>query len=100
MSLLSAFDDAVKGNRQIEAEVDKAIIESGRSVARAIDDILADPDASATEKTKALYLIPHIVGILRELLATPAARKNFGVAANDTKKASRIANIKDNIKKG
>lgn len=99
-SLLTAFNDAVAGNRQVELKVDDAIVESGRTVAKAIDDILADPEASAADKVKALYLIPHIVGILRELLATPAARKSFGVAANDTKKASRIANIKDNIRKG
>jgi hypothetical protein len=98
--LLAAFNDAVAGNRQIELKVDDAIIESGRAVAKAIDDTIADPEASAADKVKALYLIPHIVSILRELLATPAARKSFGVAANDTKKASRIQNIKDNIKKG
>jgi hypothetical protein len=99
-SLLAAFNTAVEGNKQVELKVDDAIIESGRSVAKAIDDILADPEATATEKTKALYLIPHIVSILRELLATPAARKSFGVAAGETKKASRLAGIKDSIKKG
>lgn len=99
-TLLAAFNDAVEGNKQVEVKVDDAIIESGRTVAKAIDDILADPDASATDKTKALYLIPHIVAILRELLATPAARRNFGLAAGETKKASRLAGIKDSIKKG
>ncbi len=99
-NLLAAFNAAVEGNKQVEVKVDDAIIESGRTVAKAIEDILADPDASATEKTKALYLIPHIVSILRELLATPAARKQFNVAAGDAKGSSRIANIKKNISKG
>lgn len=99
-ALLAAFNDAVEGNKQIEAKVDDAIIESGRSVAKAIDDILADPEATATDKTKALYLIPHVVSILRELLATPAARKQFNVAAGETRGSSRIANIKKNISKG
>lgn len=98
-TLLSAFESALVGNKQVEA-ADDAIIESGRTIATAIDAILADPEASATEKTKALYLIPHIVSILRELLATPAARKQFSVATGEARGSSRIANIKKNISKG
>ena len=97
-TLLEAFNSAVEGNKQVEA-VDDAIIETGRTIAKAIDDIIADPEASATEKTKALYLAPHLVAILRELLATPAARKAMGLASADTKKASRLQLIKDQAKK-
>ncbi|AXH47296.1 terminase small subunit [Microbacterium phage Franklin22] len=97
-TLLEAFNSAVEGNKQVEA-VDDAIIETGRTIAKAIDDIVADPEASATEKTKALYLAPHLVAILRELLATPAARKAMGLASADTKKASRLQLIKDQAKK-
>jgi|GEM_PF-4163372 len=97
-SLLSAFNAALEDNKQTE-KVDAAIIETGRSIARSIDSILADPTASATDKTKALYLAPHLVAILRELLATPAARKAVGIAAADTKKASRLQLIKDQAKK-
>ena len=100
-ALLTAFNKAVEEgtNKQVEAGVDDAIIETGRSIARSIDDILADPEASATDKTKALYLAPHLVAILRELLATPAARKQMGLAAADTKKASRLQLMKDAAKK-
>lgn len=97
--LLSAFDAAVAGNKQIEAVVDDAVVATGRSIAKAIDDILADETATVTDKTKALYLAPHLVAILRDLLATPLARKQMGLATADTKKASRLQLIKDQAKK-
>lgn len=99
--LLTAFESAVAegANKQVEAGVDDAIIQTGRSIAESIDLILADPEASATDKTKALYLAPHLVAILRELLATPAARKQMGLAAVDTKKASRLQLMKEQAKR-
>ena len=96
--LREAFDKAVEDNKHTE-DVDAALIEAGRSMATAIDDIVADESASASDKTKALYLTPHLVSILRELLATPAARKQFGLAAADQKKASRLTQIKGHAKK-
>ncbi|WNT44396.1 terminase small subunit [Microbacterium phage Nicky22] len=100
-ALLTAFNKAVEEgtNKQVEVGVDDAIIQTGRSIAESIDAILADPTATATDRTKALYLAPHLVAILRELLATPAARKQMGLAANDTKKASRLQLMKDQAKK-
>lgn len=97
-TLLQSFESALAGNSHIEA-VDESIVQLGRTMADAIDKITADPEASATDKTKALYLAPHLVAILRELLATPAARKAFGVATTETKKAGRLALIKDQAKK-
>ena len=97
--LLTAFDAAVAGNKQIEAVVDDAVVATGRSIAKAIDDILADETATATDKTKALYLAPHLVAILRDLLATPMARKQMGLATADTKKASRLQLMKEQAKK-
>lgn len=97
--LLTAFDAAVAGNKQIEAVVDDAVVATGRSIAKAIDDILADPEATATDRTKALYLAPHLVAILRDLLATPLARKQMGLATADTKKASRLQLMRDQAKK-
>jgi hypothetical protein len=97
MSLLDSFNKAVEGNTHVE-DVDAAVVETGRSLARSIDDILGDEKATATDKTKALYLTPHLVAILRELLATPAARKQFGLAAAESKKASRLQLMKDAAK--
>ena len=97
--LLTAFDAAVTGNKQIEAVVDDAVVATGRSIAKAIDDILANPEATATDKTKALYLAPHLVAILRDLLATPLARKQMGLATTESKKASRLQLMKEQAKK-
>ena len=97
-TLLEAFDSAVAGNKQIEA-VDAATVATGRSIAETIDKVLADDTATATDRTKALYLAPHLVSILKELLATPLARKQMGLATADTKKASRLQLIKDQAKK-
>lgn len=96
--LLKSFEDALASNTHTEA-IDDAVIQAGRSIAQAIDDILADPAATPTEKTKALYLTPHLVSILRELLATPLARKSLGLAAAEQKKAGRLTLIKDAAKK-
>lgn len=98
LTLLKAYNDAVAKNSNVE-DVDQALIQTGRTIADSIDKITADPDASATEKTKALYLAPHLVSILRELLATPAARKAVGLAASDGQKASRLQQIKNSTKK-
>jgi hypothetical protein len=91
--LLIAFDAAVAANGNIDSTVDQATVEAGRSIADAIDKITADEDATATEKTKALYLTPHLISILRELLATPLARKNVGLAVSEHKVASRLSLI-------
>ena len=97
-TLSEAFETALVGNAQV-ADVDAAIIQTGRSIAASIVDILADPEATATDRTKALYLTPHLVAILKELLATPAARKAVGLATADSKKASRLQLMKDQAKK-
>lgn len=92
-TLLQAFETALVGNAQV-ADVDEAVIETGRIIAKSIDDIIADPAATATDRTKALYLTPHLVAILKELLATPAARKAVGLATTDSKNASRLTLLK------
>lgn len=97
-SLLTQYEAALKSNAHTE-DIDAAAIEAGRAIAKSIDDILADPTATATEKTKALYLTPHLISILRELLATPLARKSVGIAAAEQKKAGRLTLIKEQAKK-
>lgn len=96
--LRAAFEEALKSNTHTEP-IDGAAIEAGRSIADAIDKITADPNATPTEKTKALYLTPHLMSILRELLATPLARKSVGLAATEQKKASRLTLIQGQAKK-
>lgn len=94
-TLLEAFEAAVKSSKQVEAGVDDAIIQTGRTIATSIDKVTANPKATPTDITKALYLTPHLVAILREILATPAARKQFGVAAASGKTATRLQMLKE-----
>ncbi len=72
----AAFDEAV-GALATEA-VDSAAVALGRTLADAID---AADDLQGDARTKALYLTPHLMNVLKELLATPAARRDVGGAA-------------------
>lgn len=62
---------------------DAAVIASGRAIARQIDYSLQH--GTGQEVTKALYLVPHLMNVLRELGATPAARGNIQNAAKEVK---------------
>lgn len=64
-------------------EADAAVIASGRAIARQIDYSLQH--GTGQEVTKALYLVPHLMNVLRELGATPAARGNIQNAAKEVK---------------
>lgn len=96
--LRKAFEEAILNNHHIE-DIDRSVVEAGRAIADAIDKITADPEATPTEKTKALYLTPHLISILRELLATPLARKSAGLSVAEQKPASKLRLIQDAAKK-
>lgn len=66
-----AFEETVASCAHIE-DVDAALIESGRTIAARIQD--AVDHAEGAELTKVLYLMPHLMNVLREMRATPAAR--------------------------
>ena len=70
--LRDAFDSSVAANGLVEA-VDAALVESGRKIADEID--YAVENLEGQERTKALYLMPHLMNILREMYATPKSRK-------------------------
>ncbi len=74
--LLAAFEASVKTSAQIQP-VDEALVEAGRTIAGQVD--FAVENLSGQDVTKALYLTPHLVNILRELLATPASRRAAGL---------------------
>lgn len=57
-------------------DADAALVAAGRRVAARIDAAAQQTDLQA--ETKALYLLPHLMSILRELGATPAARDVVG----------------------
>lgn len=91
MRLLDKPDDGTAITSNYEAtvaaldttEADAAAIASGRAIARQIDYSLQH--GTGQEVTKALYLVPHLMNVLRELGATPAARGNIQNAAKEVK---------------
>lgn len=72
----AAVDKSIEINRQLLPE-DAGLVAAARAVADRIDAAIAEE--SGQELTKALYLIPHVTNLLREMLATPAARLNAKV---------------------
>lgn len=91
MRILDKPDDGATITSNYEAtvaaldttEADAAAIASGRAIARQIDYSLQH--GTGQEVTKALYLVPHLMNVLRELGATPAARGNIKNAAKEVK---------------
>lgn len=75
--LTEAFDATVAALDTLPE--DASIIASGRRIAERIDTAAASGDATA--ETKALYLLPHLMNILKELGATPAARAAMKASA-------------------
>lgn len=73
--LRKSFDEAVATSTEVKS-VDVGVIELGRQYCDAIDQAMAF--SKGEELTKALYLGPHVLGVLKELLATPAAREAAG----------------------
>lgn len=76
-SLSDEFESTVKACAEV-GPMDAALVEAGRKVAAQIDAV---EGMTGPEVTKALYLMPHLVNILKEMLATPAARKAAGLDA-------------------
>lgn len=74
-------------------DVDASLLASGRRVAEQIDTAAASGDAMA--ETKALYLLPHLMNILRELGATPAARAELKAQAGNgsNEKRARLRSL-------
>lgn len=69
-ALREAYDrtiDAVAS--RVDPDLDAALVELGRQYATQIDELRMVGSGS-----RALYLGPHLAAVLRELLATPAAR--------------------------
>lgn len=72
-SVRDAVDESIRGNRELR-EIDAGLVAAARAVADRIDNAIATE--SGSELTKALYLIPHVTNLLREMLATPASRNS------------------------
>lgn len=92
-SLLDAYNASVRDNAALDVKVDKALIESGRTIARQID--YAVDHLEGQDVTKALYLMPHLVNILKEMRATPLVRATPAAPPTESKKKSRLASVSD-----
>lgn len=71
-ALREAFDRSAATSSEVQ-DVDAALLEAGRKIADRVDQAVATGEGQ--EVTKALYLVPHMVNVLREMLATPASRE-------------------------
>lgn len=78
-ALRVAFDASVESSGHLRPE-DEALVEAGRKIADRVDEAVASGEGQ--EVTKALYLVPHMMNVLREMLATPASRNAARMAAN------------------
>jgi hypothetical protein len=76
LTLREAVEASIEINRHLLPE-DAGLVSAARKVADRIDAAIATE--SGAELTKALYLMPHVTNLLREMLATPAARVNAKV---------------------
>lgn len=78
-TLRKAFDESAKTSSELNPGWDAALVEAGRKIADRVDEAVATGEG--TEVTKALYLVPHMLNVLREMLATPASRTVAKVSA-------------------
>lgn len=89
--LRDAFDSSVEANGQLVGKLDDALVASGRKIAERVDEATESGDGQ--EVTKALYLVPHLMNVLREMYATPKARLDAGIGKEDAR--GKLASIRD-----
>lgn len=89
--LREAYDRSVEANRQLVADLDAALVEAGRKVADRVDDATASGEGQ--EVTKALYLVPHLMNVLREMYATPKARLDAGLGQEGAR--GKLAEVRE-----
>lgn len=89
--LREAFDSSVDANQALIGPLDAALIESGRKIADRVD--LATDSGEGQEVTKALYLLPHLMNVLREMYATPKARLEAGIGKEVA--GGKLAEVRD-----
>lgn len=93
-SLLGAVEITISCAKKIEPlGIDAALCESARQIASHID--LTRDAGSAESRQKSLYLVPHLMNILREMHATPGARVVSAVRSRETggENVSRLADF-------
>lgn len=91
-ALRNAFDESAKTSSEVNPGWDAALIEAGRKIADRVDEAVATGEGQ--ELTKALYLIPHLNNVLREMLATPASRQNAQGATPPAPRDGKLAQLR------
>jgi hypothetical protein len=92
-ALRDAFDRSAETSRDLNPDLDAAILEAGRKIADRVDEAVATGEGQ--ELTKALYLVPHMVNVLRECLATPASRAAAKASAGEvTPREGKLAQLR------
>lgn len=89
--LRAAFDKSVAANRELIGDLDAALVESGRTIAERVDEAIESGEGQ--EVTKALYLVPHLMNVLREMYATPKSRKDGGIGGEDAR--GKLAEVRE-----
>lgn len=91
-SLRDAFDRSVESSEDLRPDVDAALVEAGRTIADRVDEATATGEG--VEVTKALYLVPHLLNVLREMCASPASRNAAAAAAAPAEPTGRLAQLR------
>lgn len=78
-----AFNRTVAANQELLSDLDAALVESGRALADHLD----------SGADGAVYLVPHLMNVLREMYATPKARRDAGVGKEDA--GGKLAEVRD-----
>lgn len=89
--LLDSFDATVAANAELVEGIDSALTAAGRKIAERVDEATATGEGQ--EVTKALYLIPHMMNVLREMYATPKARAEAGLGKEGA--GGKLAAVRD-----
>ena len=90
-SLRSSFDESVRANKQLIGGLDDGLVASGRVIADRVDEALETGEGQ--EVTKALYLIPHLMNVFREMYASPKSRREAQIEEEAAR--GKLAEIRD-----
>ena len=100
--LRDAFDASVAAalkatdEGRLDAKRDAGLIEAGRKIADRVDE--ATEMGEGQEVTKALYLLPHLMNVMREMYVTPKARLEAGLTtkggASSGSKLAQLQSLK------
>lgn len=98
LSLLRAVEITVSAIEEIDPQKDAAIIVATKKIAERVDEATR-PGADPEVAVKAIYAIPHMANLLKEMLATPAARKAVAAQAKEaTSHGNRLVEYRENAR--